>query len=304
MTTQPTRPTGGPRSSTPAPFRTTRTATGVRGRAVLAALGLALAAAVLPATAVHASPRPPDIDNRFANPGGNPQPPEPPDPPQWGPQDLANPTENPEPPLPPDPTDNGPDDKANPVESPEPPQPPNPNPTPPADNPSRPRSASTPASAAPPPAPTTPPAWPSSAPPSSSPSWWSRPPAATAPAPGVPGDLQPPPFRPQGDVDCRARPHPCGGSRPDVGTGSLARDCGQPCAPRCPVGVASPPGDPTAAGPGAARPWAQDPPAAGRVLGGRHLPARDARLPGRGGGCRAGRVPGAGRLPGGRRRTA
>jgi outer membrane biosynthesis protein TonB len=112
MTTQPARPTAGPGSSTPAPFRATRTGTGVGGRAVLAALGLALAAAVLPATAVHASPQPPDMDNRFANPGGNPQPPEPPDPPQWGPQDLASPTEDPEPPPPP-----------------------NPNPTSPADNP-------------------------------------------------------------------------------------------------------------------------------------------------------------------------
>jgi hypothetical protein len=63
---------------------TTRTAAGVRGRALLAALGLALAAAVLPATAVHASPQSPGVDNQFANPGGNPQPPEPPDPPQWG----------------------------------------------------------------------------------------------------------------------------------------------------------------------------------------------------------------------------
>jgi hypothetical protein len=78
MTTQPTRPTGGPGSHAPASFRATRTATGVRGRAVLEALGLALAAAVLPATAVHASPQPPDIDNRFANPGGNPEPPPPP----------------------------------------------------------------------------------------------------------------------------------------------------------------------------------------------------------------------------------
>jgi len=110
MTTQPTRPTGGPGTHAPAPSRATRAATGVRGRAVLAALGLALAAAVLPATAVHASPQPPDIDNRFANPGGNPQPPEPPDPPQWGPQDLANPTENPEPPPPPDPNPMSPAD--------------------------------------------------------------------------------------------------------------------------------------------------------------------------------------------------
>jgi hypothetical protein len=75
----------------------TRTAAGVRGRALLAALGLALAAAVLPATAVHASPQSPDVENQFANPGGNPQPPEPPDPPQWGPQDLAPPTGHPEP---------------------------------------------------------------------------------------------------------------------------------------------------------------------------------------------------------------
>ena len=109
---------------------TTRTAAGVRGRALLAALGLALAAAVLPATAVHASPQSPGVDNQFANPGGNPQPPEPPDPPQWGgPEDLASPTDNPEPPLPPDPPDVpdwGPDDLANPTEDPEPPLPPEP----------------------------------------------------------------------------------------------------------------------------------------------------------------------------------
>jgi outer membrane biosynthesis protein TonB len=104
---------------------TARTAAGVRGRALLAALGLALAAAVLPATAVHASPQSPDVENQFA-PGGNPQPPEPPDPPQWGPQDLVPPTEHPEPPLPPDPPevpDWGPDDVANPTENPEPPTP-------------------------------------------------------------------------------------------------------------------------------------------------------------------------------------
>jgi hypothetical protein len=119
MTTQPTRPTGGPGTHAPAPFRATatRTATGVRGRAVLAALGLALAAAVLPATAVHASPQPPDMDNRFANPGGNPQPPEPPDPPQWGPQDLVSPTEDPEPPPPPNPDPTSPAD--NPIPAPQ-----------------------------------------------------------------------------------------------------------------------------------------------------------------------------------------
>jgi len=159
VTTQPTGLTGGPGSHAPAPFGTTRTATRVAGRAVLAALGLGLAAA-LPATAVHAAPQPPDIDNQFANPGGNPQPPEPPDPPHWGPQDLANPTDDPEPPLPPQPPDNGPDDEANPVDNPEPPPPPNPDPSPPVGD-----SIPTPqridaASAAPPPAPTTPPAWP------------------------------------------------------------------------------------------------------------------------------------------------
>jgi hypothetical protein len=79
------------------------TVAGVRGRALLAALGLALAAAVLPATAAHASPQSPDIGNQLTNPGGNPQPPEPPDPKQGGPEDLANPIDNPEPPLPPNP---------------------------------------------------------------------------------------------------------------------------------------------------------------------------------------------------------
>jgi hypothetical protein len=81
------------------------TVAGARGRALLAALGLALAAAVLPATAAHASPQSPDTGSQLTNPGGNPQPPEPPDPPQVGPDDLANPTENPEPPLPPDPSE-------------------------------------------------------------------------------------------------------------------------------------------------------------------------------------------------------
>ena len=79
------------------------TLTGVRGRALLVALGLALAVAVLPATAAHASPQSPDTGNQLTNPGGNPQPPEPPDPPQVGPEDLANPIDNPEPPLPPNP---------------------------------------------------------------------------------------------------------------------------------------------------------------------------------------------------------
>jgi hypothetical protein len=142
MTAQPTsRPSAGSRHHTtgaagvslaaaaPAGTGSTRTAAGVRGRALLAALGLALAAAVLPATAVHASPQSPEVENQFANPGGNPQPPEPPDPPQLGPQDLANPTKPPEPPLPPEPPDVpdwGPDHLANPTENPEPPLPPEP----------------------------------------------------------------------------------------------------------------------------------------------------------------------------------
>jgi outer membrane biosynthesis protein TonB len=107
----------------------TRTGGRVRGRALLAVLGLALAAAVLPVTTAHASPQAPDLDNQLTNPGGNPQPPtppEPPDVPDWGPQDLANPTEDPDPPLPPDPPGDGPDDVVNPTENPEPP---NPNPT-------------------------------------------------------------------------------------------------------------------------------------------------------------------------------
>ena len=105
-----------------------RTLAGVRGRALLVALGLALAAAVLPATAAHASPQSPGTGNQLTNPGGNPQPPEPPDPPQVGPEDLANPTENPEPPQPPNPPDNGPDDLANPTANPDPPLPPSPDP--------------------------------------------------------------------------------------------------------------------------------------------------------------------------------
>jgi uncharacterized protein HemX len=112
--------------------RTTRS--GARGRALLAALGLALAAAILPATAVHASPQAPDVNDELTNQVGNPPPPEPPDPVQDGPEDLAPPTETPDPPLPPDPPD-GPDDEANPTENPEPPNPTDdPDPAPPADD--------------------------------------------------------------------------------------------------------------------------------------------------------------------------
>jgi hypothetical protein len=93
----------------------------ISSRALVAALGLAVAAAVLPLTAAHASPQAADVENQLANPGGNPLPPEPPDGPDVGPEDLANPTEDPDPPLPPD---HGPDDLANPTENPEPPVPP------------------------------------------------------------------------------------------------------------------------------------------------------------------------------------
>ena len=48
------------------------TVAGVRGRALLAALGLALAAAVLPATAAHASPQSPDMGNQLTNPRWQP----------------------------------------------------------------------------------------------------------------------------------------------------------------------------------------------------------------------------------------
>ena len=104
----------------------------VRRRAIVAALGLAVLAAVVPVTAAHAAPQSPEVDTHLTNPGGNLQPPTPPDPPSWGPQDLANPIDDPEPPLPPDPPevpDWGPDDVANPTENPEPPLPPeDPNP--------------------------------------------------------------------------------------------------------------------------------------------------------------------------------
>jgi uncharacterized protein HemX len=126
-TTGPAQPAAAVRPAT----RTTRS--GARGRALLAALGLALAAAILP-TAVHASPQAPDVDDQLTNQVGNPPPPEPPDPIQGDPDDLAPPTEDPEPPLPPDPPD-GPDDEANPTEDPEPPNPTDdPDPAPPADD--------------------------------------------------------------------------------------------------------------------------------------------------------------------------
>ena len=132
MTAQPTTALAQPGAAVRAVTRTTRS--GARGRALLAALGLALAAAILPATAVHASPQAPGVNDELTNQVGNPPPPEPPDPIQGGPEDLAPPTETPEPPLPPDPPD-GPDDEANPTENPEPPNPTDdPDPAPPADD--------------------------------------------------------------------------------------------------------------------------------------------------------------------------
>jgi hypothetical protein len=143
MTAQPTTgPATGTRHLAAAVRPATRTTrSGARGRALLAALGLALAAAILPTTAVHASPQAPDVNDQLTNQVGNPPPPEPPDPVQGGPEDLAPPTETPEPPLPPDPPDVpdwGPDDLAPPTEDPDPPLPPDPpdgpDPAPPADD--------------------------------------------------------------------------------------------------------------------------------------------------------------------------
>jgi hypothetical protein len=139
-----------------------RTVAVIRRRALAAALGLAVLAAVVPVTAAHAAPQSPEVDAHLTNPGGNPQPPTPPEPPalpdfpgdlanptdnpepplppdppdvpDWGPDDLANPTEDPEPPLPPEPPDNGPDDLVNPTENPEPPTPPVDGPAPSADD--------------------------------------------------------------------------------------------------------------------------------------------------------------------------
>jgi hypothetical protein len=62
--------------------RTAHAAARLRRRALIAALGLAVAAAVLPAGAASASPQAPEVDTHFTNPGGNPQPPEPPLPPE------------------------------------------------------------------------------------------------------------------------------------------------------------------------------------------------------------------------------
>jgi hypothetical protein len=65
MTAQPTiGPATGTRRLTAAARPATRsTRPGAPGRALLAALGLALAAAILPATAVHASPQAPDVND-------------------------------------------------------------------------------------------------------------------------------------------------------------------------------------------------------------------------------------------------
>jgi hypothetical protein len=123
-----------PQSTLTAPTRNGRRSGGARRRALVAALGLAVLAAVVPVSAAHAAPQSPEVDTHLTNPGGNPQPPTPPDVPDWGPDDVANPTENPEPPLPPEPPGNGPDDLVNPTENPEPPTPPVDNPTPSVDD--------------------------------------------------------------------------------------------------------------------------------------------------------------------------
>jgi len=96
-----------------------------RRRALVAALGLAVLAAVVPVTAAHADPGLPGLPGPapdLGTPSADAAPllaPTLPDVP--GPQDLANPTENPDPPVPPG---DGPDDLVNPTENPEPPTPP------------------------------------------------------------------------------------------------------------------------------------------------------------------------------------
>ena len=82
MTPQPTttQPRNGRRSGALRAGTRAARGVGVRRRALVAALGLAVLAAVVPVTAAHAD-QPPDLPDF--------------------PGDLANPTENPEPPTPP-----------------------------------------------------------------------------------------------------------------------------------------------------------------------------------------------------------
>jgi hypothetical protein len=82
MTPQPTttQPRNGRRSGALRAGTRAARGAGVRRRALVAALGLAVLAAVVPVTAAHAD-QPPDLPDF--------------------PGDLANPTENPEPPTPP-----------------------------------------------------------------------------------------------------------------------------------------------------------------------------------------------------------
>lgn len=104
---------------------------GVRRRALVAALGLAVLAAVVPVTAAHADELPdlpdfPGLPHDPVDPTDHPEPLLAPDLPDF--HDPADPTDHPGPLLAPDLPDL-PDDLANPTENPEPP-------TPPVDNPS------------------------------------------------------------------------------------------------------------------------------------------------------------------------
>jgi hypothetical protein len=90
------------------------------GRALLAALGLALALAVVGARTEAAWAAPANPGGDIAAPIQPPEPPDPPTPPTF-PGDLLNPPADPEPPQPPDPDPPvGPDDIANPTENPDP----------------------------------------------------------------------------------------------------------------------------------------------------------------------------------------
>ena len=137
MTPQPTttQPRNGRRSGALRAGTRAARGAGVRRRALVAALGLAVLAAVVPVTAAHADQPPdlpdfPGLPHDPVDPTDHPKPLLAPDLPDF-PDDLANPTEDPEPPTPPD---NGPGDLANPTENPEPPTPPVDNPSPSGDS--------------------------------------------------------------------------------------------------------------------------------------------------------------------------
>ena len=107
MTPQPTttQPRNGRRSGALRAGTRAARGAGVRRRALVAALGLAVLAAVVPVTAAHADQPPdlpdfPGLPHDPVDPTDHPTPLLAPDLPDF-PDDLANPTEDPEPPTPP-----------------------------------------------------------------------------------------------------------------------------------------------------------------------------------------------------------